>query len=152
MSPHRRAGGQVVARHHLVVAALLLGIDQVAVDREGRPARPDRPAPQFDGLRPGPISFDPHAANDAVALRSTKAGPVSSGLRSCGICPALLGRLGGGSRRLVTDIGRIRTRRFNRRGCRSGRDRRRLCLFLSAGLGLGEETLLGSRRPPPVEI
>src|SRR5262249_57638520 len=34
VSPYRRAGGQVIARHHLVGAALLLGIDQAPVDRE----------------------------------------------------------------------------------------------------------------------
>src|SRR5262249_55284911 len=39
VSPHRRAGSQVVARHQLSVAALLLGIDKAPVDREGRPAR-----------------------------------------------------------------------------------------------------------------
>ena len=49
VSPHRLAGGHVVAGDDLVVTALLLGVEEVAVDREGRPARSDRPAPQ---LRP----------------------------------------------------------------------------------------------------
>ena len=39
----------LVAGDHLVVTALLLGVEEVAADREGRPARSDRPAPQ---LRP----------------------------------------------------------------------------------------------------
>jgi len=34
MHPNRRAGGQVVAGDDLVVAPLLLGIDQIAADRE----------------------------------------------------------------------------------------------------------------------
>ena len=46
--PHRLAGGHVVAGDDLVVTALLLGVEEVAVDREGRPARSDRPAPQLD--------------------------------------------------------------------------------------------------------
>ncbi len=76
VSPHRLAGGQVVAGDDLVVAALLLGVEKIAADREGRPARSDRPAPQLDRRRRGPVGLDPHAANDAVALRSAKAGPV----------------------------------------------------------------------------
>src|SRR5271157_3190344 len=43
--PHRLAGGRVVAGDDLVVTALLLGVEEVAADREGRPARSDRPAP-----------------------------------------------------------------------------------------------------------
>ena len=64
--PHRLAGGQVVAGDDLVVTALLLRVDEVAADREGRPARSDRPTPQLDGRRCRPVGVDPHAANDAV--------------------------------------------------------------------------------------
>ena len=53
------------------------------MDREGRPARSDRPAPQLDRRRRGPVGLDPHAANDAVALRSAKAGPVGCPSRFC---------------------------------------------------------------------
>ena len=53
------------------------------MDREGRPARSDRPAPQLDRRRRGPVGLDPHAANDAVAMRSAKAGPVGSRLGCC---------------------------------------------------------------------
>ena len=81
VSPHRLAGGHVVAGDDLVVAALLLGVEEVAADREGRPARSDRPAPQLDRRRRGPVGLDPHAANDAVALGSAKAGPVGFCLR-----------------------------------------------------------------------
>ncbi len=51
VSPHRLAGGHVVAGDDLVVTALLLGVEEVAADREGRPARSDRPAPQLDRRR-----------------------------------------------------------------------------------------------------
>ena len=69
--PHRLAGGQVVAGDDLVVTALLLRVEEVAADREGRPARSDRPAPQLDRRRLRPIGLDPHAANDAVASPRT---------------------------------------------------------------------------------
>ena len=74
--PHRLAGGQAVAGDDLVVAALLLGVEEIAADREGRPARPDRPAPHLDRRRLRPVGLDPHAANDAVALRPAKARPL----------------------------------------------------------------------------
>ncbi len=79
--PHRLAGGQLVAGDDLVVTALLLGVEEVAADRERRPARSDRPAPQLDRRRLRPVGLDPHAANDAVAIGSAKAGPVGSCLR-----------------------------------------------------------------------
>src|SRR5262249_61148237 len=50
VSPNRRASSQVVARHQLIFSALLLCIDKMAVDREGRPARSDRLAPQLAPL------------------------------------------------------------------------------------------------------
>ena len=80
MSPHRLAGGHPVAGDDLVVAALLLGVEQVAAHRERRPAWSDRPAPHLDRRRLRPVGLDPHAANDAVAVGSAKAGPVSSGV------------------------------------------------------------------------
>ena len=76
--PHRLAGRQVVAGDDLVVAALLLGVEEVAADREGRPARSDRPAPHLDRRRCRPVGLDPHAGDDAVAMGSAKAGPVGS--------------------------------------------------------------------------
>ena len=48
MPPHGRAGANPVASDDLVVAALLLGIEKVAADRERRPTRPDPSMPQFD--------------------------------------------------------------------------------------------------------
>src|SRR5262249_25125309 len=77
--PHRLAGGRLVARHHLVLAALLLGEEAVAVDREGRPARPDRPAPRLDRRGRGPVGLDPDTGDDAVAMGAAEAGPL--GLR-----------------------------------------------------------------------
>src|SRR5947209_2009379 len=67
VSPHRLARGPVVAGHDLIVAALFLGVEEIAADREGRPAWSDRLAPQRDRRRLGPVRLDPHAANDAVA-------------------------------------------------------------------------------------
>ena len=161
VSPHRLAGGHLVAGDDLVVAALLLRVEEVAVDREGRPARSDRPAPELDRRRCRPVGLDPHAADDAVAIGSAKAGPVGSRLRCC--------RSRRSGRRLVAGWGRGAFLGSLRR-CRSRRDavgsspawaasrsresplpasrreRRRLVA------GLGQEPLLGSRRPPPVEI
>src|SRR5439155_21310734 len=45
MYPHRFAGRHLVAGDDLAVTALLLGVEQVGADREGRPTRSDRPAP-----------------------------------------------------------------------------------------------------------
>src|SRR5262249_36353271 len=130
--PHRRARGQVVARHHLIVAALLLGIDMAPVDREGRPARSDRLAPPLDQLRPGPVGVDPHTMYHAVALRPPKAGPAAvhirrSGVRRGGICATLLWSLRGGwrwrrNRRLIAGLGCSLV--FFWLGCRCGRRRR----------------------------
>ena len=77
--PDRLAGVEPVAGDHLVLAALLLRVDELALDREGRPAGADRAAPQLDRRRCRPVGLDPHAADDAVAIGSAEAGPV--GLR-----------------------------------------------------------------------
>ncbi len=45
VGPHRLAGGGVVGGDHLVLATLLLGVEELAVDREGGPPRTDRAAP-----------------------------------------------------------------------------------------------------------
>ena len=157
VSPHRLAGGHVVAGDDLVVAALLLGVEEVAADREGRPARSDRPAPQLDRRRRGPVGLDPHAANDAVAIGSAKAGPVGSRLAAArgGECrgrrrswrggslgPCAAGGVGGAGRLVgawPAPLGGLGC-------CRSRRERRRLVA------GLGQEPFLGSLRPPPVEV
>src|SRR6185295_7858889 len=75
MHPHRRAGGEVVARDDLVVAALLLRVDEVAVDRERRPSGADLPPPQFNRRRLPPVAFDLQAPDDAVAIRAAEARP-----------------------------------------------------------------------------
>ena len=81
VSPHRLAGGHVVAGDDLVVTALLLG-----VERSPRTAKDDQPGPigrrhSSTGGDCGPVGLDPHAANDAVALGSAKAGPLGSSRR-----------------------------------------------------------------------
>jgi hypothetical protein len=76
MFPHWLSSGQVVAGNDLFIAALLLGVEEIAVDREGRPARPDRPTPQLDWRRRRPIRLNPYAANDPIPIRSAKAGPI----------------------------------------------------------------------------
>src|SRR5439155_3003537 len=75
VSPYQLAVGQVVAGDVLLVTALFLGVDEIATDRERRPARSDRPAPQLDRRRLGPIRLDLDAANDAVATGSAKSRP-----------------------------------------------------------------------------
>src|SRR5689334_9577782 len=79
--PHRLTGGQAVAGDDLVGAALLLRVHEAAADREGRPPRSDRPAPQRDRRRCGPVGLDTHTGDDVVAMRSAKAGPFGGGFR-----------------------------------------------------------------------
>src|SRR5439155_12569875 len=81
MFPDWFARAQFVTGDNLVVPALLLGVEKLAADREGRPSRTDRPAPHLHRRRHGPISPDPHAVNDAVAAASAKAGPIGACFR-----------------------------------------------------------------------
>ena len=144
VSPHRLAGGHVVAGDDLVVTALLLGVEEVAADREGRPARSDRPAPQLDRRRRRPVGLDPHAANDAVALGSAKAGPVGSRVRrSLGAAVRLAAAATGCSGVLRCRSLRRPTGSLARCWSRAG------AVELPAG-GLGQEPFLGSLRPPPL--
>ena len=83
VAPHQLSGGGIVAGDDLLVSALLLGVEQTAGDGERRPARPDRPAPQLDRRRGGPVGFDPDAGDDAVAAGTAKAGPAGARLRRC---------------------------------------------------------------------
>src|SRR5688572_16211852 len=76
MSPHQFTAGELVAGNHLLVATLLLGIEEIPTHREGRPTGPDGPPPQCDRRLPGPVGLNAHAANDAVAFRPAKARPV----------------------------------------------------------------------------
>ncbi len=176
VQPHRLAGGQVVAGDDLVLAALLLGVDEVAADRERRPARPDRPAPQLDRRRGRPVGRDPHAAHGAVAPRPEEAGPIGSPVRpgqlhvrrrrrGCGRRGAGLGpgRCRGARRSFRCGPGRGSRRNSRRRrlaaglgaghgGRRSGRKRCRRCRNEGLVGRRGQEPLLGSRRPPPGEV
>src|SRR5687767_8348266 len=74
--PHRLSGGDVVTGHNFLRPSLLLGVKASVLDRERRPTRTNRTAPHLDRRRAGPISFDLHTTNDAVALRTAKARPV----------------------------------------------------------------------------
>ena len=87
MCPYRFAGLQIVGRHDLVFAALFLREQAIARDGERRPTRANRPAPQLFRRVAGPVGVDPHASNDAVSRRATKAGPFDaheSVLADCG--------------------------------------------------------------------
>ena len=76
MAPHRLAGRDAVARDDLLVAALLLRVEQIAANRERRPAGADRPPPHLHRRRRGPIGVDANAVNDAVAIRSAESRPL----------------------------------------------------------------------------
>src|SRR6185295_9897903 len=73
--PDRLAGRDVVAGDDLVVTTLLLRVEKITTDGEGRPARSDRPAPECDRRRLRPVRFDAHPADDAVAPGPAKARP-----------------------------------------------------------------------------
>ena len=115
MSPHRLARCQVVAGDDFVVTALLLRVEEVAENREGRPTRSDGPAPQLDRRRLGPVDLDPYVADDAVAIGAAKPGQsavVSVAARdkggAVGSSPArvLLGSLRPPPRKIVTGFDR----------------------------------------------
>src|SRR5688500_8465965 len=74
--PHRLSRGDVVTGHNFLRPSLLLRVKASVLDGERRPTRTNRTAPHLDRRRAGPISFDLHTTNDAVALRTTKACPV----------------------------------------------------------------------------
>ncbi len=146
MHPKRLAGSRVVAGDDFVVAALLLRIQKVAAHREGRPARTDGPPPQLDRRRLGPVGRDSQVRDHAIAGGSAKTGPLGfcSGLNGWRRRLNRLGNLGnhvcGGSRE--RNLGSLC---FGRSGLRRAR------LFALDG-GLGQEPVLGSRRPPPREL
>jgi len=104
-----------------MVTALLLRVDEIIADSEGRPARSDRTAPQFDRRPPRPVGVDSDAATGTVALRSAKARPARVNFRFS--WSSLFGSIP---------------------GCRSRRGSYRLVA------GLSQEAFLGSLRPPPM--
>jgi hypothetical protein len=75
MTPHRLPGGQSVAGDDLFLATLLLRVEEIAGDRERRPARSDRPPPHLDERSRRPVGLDAQAVNDAVAFGAAKATP-----------------------------------------------------------------------------
>ena len=158
--PHRLAGGDAVAGDDLVVAALLLGVEEIAADREGRPARPDRAAPQRDGRRRRPVGRDPRAANDAVAMgsrgsRASRRAPR----RGPGLRYGSRRGLAAGSRRVapraLSQWPRTRspeTPRSREPRAAEGAARRPRAAAGSVDRLAGQEPFLGRRRPPPVEV
>ena len=84
MRPDGLASGQVVAGDGFAGAALLLGVEQAAGNRDGRPAGSDRPPPQLHRRGRGPGGLDPHAGDGAVAKGSAEAGPAGGGEDGCG--------------------------------------------------------------------
>ena len=85
VSPHRLARAHAVAGDDLVVAALLLRVEQSPLT-----AKDDQPGPIgrrhiCDRRRRRPVGLDPHAADDAVAIGSAKARPLG-GFHCCRPC------------------------------------------------------------------
>ena len=104
--PHRLAGQQVVARHHFLVPALFLRVEAIAADRKRRPARSHRPAPDLEPAAMQSSRFRCACPGCAVAVGSTKTGPVGSGF------------FGGSRARRF--IGNVRSFRRHRSRCHSG--------------------------------
>ena len=159
MSPHRLARAHLVTGDDLVVATLLLGVEEIAAHREGRPARSDRPAPDLDRRRLRPVGLDPHAANDAVAPGPAKAWPlgcasppppavaasvVAARLELAGAAGAAAG-FGPAS---ASGLGTAR------QVCRRSRPLAPSTAGAAWGSSsaLGQQPFLGSRRPPPVKL
>ena len=145
VSPHGLAGLQVVGGHDLVLPALLLREEAIAANREGRPARSDRPAPHLHGRRLRPVGLDPHTANDAVTFGSAKAGPDTG--FAVWLWPATRRRC----RWPRTHASPVRWRLEVRQRFSGA--------FAAAGAGsrglvaaLGKEPFLGRRRPSPLEV
>src|SRR6185503_4793536 len=146
MSPYRLTGAEPVTRHDFLVATLLLCVEEIAVDGEGRPPRPDRLAPQFDWRRLAPIGLDSYAVDDAVAVGTAETRPL--GLRVDHGWSGRLGLIvrhrrsdGDRSSRLIHGPGRNRRRR---RSVSSGVDR-----FVD---GLRQKSFFWSWRPTPMKV
>src|SRR5262249_55616730 len=76
VSPYQLASGQLVARHDLVVATLLLGVEEIASHGEGRPTRSDGLMPELDRWAARPVRLDSYPVNNPIAIGSSKAGPI----------------------------------------------------------------------------
>src|SRR5205823_11263724 len=75
--PHLGPGARGVAHDRLVAAALLLGEEPVADDRERAPPRAD-PLPPHQLRRAGrPVGVDRDPGDAAVAGRAAEPGPVA---------------------------------------------------------------------------
>ena len=76
VTPHRLARRDAITRDDLLVAALLLRVEQIAANRERRPAGPNRSPPHLRRWSRRPVGVDANAANDAVAIRSAESRPL----------------------------------------------------------------------------
>ena len=151
MPPHRLACGHPVTGDDLVAAALLLRVEEVAVHGERRPAGSDRATPQLHRRRLRPVGRELHAANHAVALRPAEARPFRAPRRCRGSDRFGLACRFGFSRRRGGRWKRfLRYLRCDRR--RRGRLRPAPSSVEGFVDGLREKQLLGSLRPPQVEI
>src|SRR5262249_18406174 len=83
MLPDGLAGADAVAGNDLVLAALLLRVKTIALDREGRPAGPDRATPELGRRRLRPVGLDPYAMDHAVTCGPTKTRPLSRRREFC---------------------------------------------------------------------
>ncbi len=77
VGPQLLAGRGAVADHHLLRAALLLGVQPIAHHRQRRPARPDALPPHEPGRLAVPVGADAHSGTPTVATGAAEAGPVA---------------------------------------------------------------------------
>jgi len=70
------AGGELVARDDLILAALFLGKNKIILNCKRRPTRSNRFAPNRYGRFLRPVGVDTHSTNNSISPCSTKAGPA----------------------------------------------------------------------------
>src|SRR5690349_24059378 len=76
MTPDRLARRDAVARDDLLVAALLLRVEQIPTHRERRPPGTNRPSPHLHRRRRRPVGADAHVLHHTVAIRTAEARPL----------------------------------------------------------------------------
>ena len=114
------------------------------MDREGRPPRPDRLAPQLNRRRLGPVGLDSNAMNDAIAFRSAKARPLGFCFRRDRRWTFRFCCRGGRGRR-CRRVSRFRDNGFLWRLHRHGS-------WWGLDVCLRQKPILGSRLPTPREL
>ena len=159
MSPHRLAGGHLVAGDDLVVTALLL---RVEADRRG-PRRMTSPV-RSAGATSRPAAMRTSRSRSArrerrrrARVRESRATRLAAQLLAqrpvgpgcCRSCRTAAARGGRGPAADCSASGGLRGRR---RRPAHRRCRRRVARPAGLVAGLGQEPFLGSRRPPPMEL